>query len=512
VGFLFIVMTKKTKALGWIPKRKLLEYKKSVEKVIGYKMVKFKVLTQNITTVKYNKEDYILLTDIANAKDSEQRAADIIKNWIRNRGTLEFIGTWEVLYNPDFKVVEFDHFKTQAGLQSFVLSPGKWIESTSAVGIVVKGRYGGTYVHKDIAFEFASAINPIFKIYLIKEFQRLKDMELQQLGWDIKRNLTKINYRIHTGVIKENLIPKELTSAQILFVYASEADILNVALFGQTAKQWKEANPTLRANMRDYADVNQLICLANLESLNSHFISEQIPSNERIIKLNKIAKQMIQENNSESNTQNLTSNLAPIVLFVYNSPWHTRQTVEVLQKNHLASESEFFIYSDAPKNENAVDKVSEVREYIKSITGFKKVTVIKREKNWGLADSIIDGVIKIVNEYGKIIVLEDDLVTSPYFLRFMNEALEIYKDEEKVAWNSPIVDWMKGDLREFFGDIVNSKSFNQSHLVQNQIDIKQRFENLNSSNESKMSDGVKICNDVYPYLWEESIIKGKCFE
>lgn len=253
-------------------------------------MAKFKVLTQNIATVKYNEEDYISLTDIANAKDSEQRAADIIKNWIRNRGTLEFIGTWEVLYNPDFKVVEFDHFKMQAGLPSFVLSPGKWIDSTSAIGIVVKaGRYGGTYAHKDIAFEFASEINPVFKLYLIKEFQRLKDMELKQLGWDIKRNLTKINYKIHTDAIKENLLPKELTPAQIHFVYASEADMLNVALFGQTAKQWKEANPTLRGNMRDYADVNQLICLANLESLNAHFISEQIPSNERIIKLNKIA-------------------------------------------------------------------------------------------------------------------------------------------------------------------------------------------------------------------------------
>jgi hypothetical protein len=253
-------------------------------------MAKIKVLTPDITTVKHKEEDYISLTDIANAKDGEQRAADIIKNWIRNRGTLEFIGTWEVLYNPNFKVVEFDHFKMSAGLPSFVLSPGKWIESTDAIGIVVKaGKYGGTYAHKDIAFEFASAINPIFKLYLIKEFQRLKEMELKQLGWDIKRNLTKINYKIHTDAIKENLIPKELTPAQVQFVYASEADILNVALFGQTAKEWKTSNPELKGNMRDYADVNQLVCLANLESLNAHFISEQIPSSERIIKLNKIA-------------------------------------------------------------------------------------------------------------------------------------------------------------------------------------------------------------------------------
>lgn len=253
-------------------------------------MTKIKVLDQEITTVKHKEEDYISLTDIANSKDGEQRAADIIKNWIRNRSTLEFIGTWEILYNPNFKVVEFTHFKMSAGLPSFVLSPGKWIESTDAIGILVKaGRYGGTYAHKDIAFEFASAINPIFKLYLIKEFQRLKEMELNQLGWDIRRNLAKLNYKIHTDAIKANLIPKELTSAQIQFVYASEADILNVALFGQTAKQWKISNPELKGNMRDYADVNQLVCLANLESLNAHFINENMLAHERIIKLNKIA-------------------------------------------------------------------------------------------------------------------------------------------------------------------------------------------------------------------------------
>ena len=175
-------------------------------------------------------------------------------------------------------------------MPSFVLSPGKWCESTNSIGIVVKaGRYGGTYAHKDIAFEFASAINPIFKLYLIKEFQRLKETELKQLGWDIKRNLTKINYKIHTDAIKEHLIPQELTSAQVQFIYASEADVLNVALFGQTAKEWKNSNPKLKGNMRDYADVNQLVCLANLESLNAHFITEKIPSSQRIIKLNKTA-------------------------------------------------------------------------------------------------------------------------------------------------------------------------------------------------------------------------------
>jgi len=269
-------------------------------------MKKLKVLTQDITTVKYKEGDYISLTDIANSKDGEQRAADIIKNWIRNRSTLEFIGTWELLYNPDFKVVEFDHFKMQAGLPSFVLSPGKWCEATNSIGIVVKaGRYGGTYAHKDIAFEFASAINPIFKLYLIKEFQRLKEIEHKQLGWDIKRNLTKINYRIHTDAIKENLIPEELTSTQVQFVYASEADILNVALFGQTAKQWKASNQELAGNMRDYADVNQLVCLANLESLNAHFISEQVPSNERILKLNSIARNQMKILIQNKNTQKL---------------------------------------------------------------------------------------------------------------------------------------------------------------------------------------------------------------
>ena len=254
-------------------------------------MAKIKVLDLEISVVQ---DEYISLTDIANSKDGDSRAADIIKNWMRNRGTLEFIGTWEQIHNVNFKVVEFDHFRMQAGLTSFVLSPGKWIEQTNAIGIVVKsGRYGGTYAHKDIAFEFASAINPIFKLYLIKEFQRLKEDEQKQLGWDIKRNLTKINYRIHTDAIKENLIPKQLVPAQISYVYASEADILNVALFGMTANQWSEANPSLKGNMRDYADVYQLVCLANLESLNAHFINENIPQDLRIKKLNEVAiKQM----------------------------------------------------------------------------------------------------------------------------------------------------------------------------------------------------------------------------
>jgi KilA-N domain len=252
--------------------------------------VKLNVQGTEIAIYSIKKKDYISLTDIAKSKDGDARAADIIKNWIRNRGTIEFIGTWEQLHNPNFKVVEFDHFRMNAGLASFVLSPGKWVEKTDAIGIFVKGgRYGGTYAHKDIAFEFCSAISPIFKLYLIKEFQRLKDEEQQQLGWDIKRNLAKINYHIHTDAIKENLIPDELTKQQKIFVYASEADILNIALFGKTAKQWREKNPNKKGNIRDYANISQLVCLSNLENLNALFIKEELMQAERLEKLNKIA-------------------------------------------------------------------------------------------------------------------------------------------------------------------------------------------------------------------------------
>ncbi len=248
----------------------------------------------SIAIFQTKKDDYISLTDIAKSKDGDSRAADIIKNWIRNRGTIEFIGTWEKLHNPNFKVVEFDHFRMNAGLTSFVLSPGKWIEKTDAIGIVVKGgRYGGTYAHKDIAFEFCSAISPIFKLFLIKEFQRLKDEEQKLLGWDIKRNLTKINYRIHTDAIKANLLPDSLSKKQISFVYANEADVLNMALFGKTAKQWRDENPDKKGNIRDYANVSQLVCLVNLENLNAVFINEEMPQSERLEKLNQIAIQQM---------------------------------------------------------------------------------------------------------------------------------------------------------------------------------------------------------------------------
>lgn len=253
-------------------------------------MAKIIVNDNEITLISHNDKDYISLTDMAKAKESESRAADIIKNWLRTRYTLEFLGTWEQIHNPDFKVVEFDHFKSQAGLPSFVLSLSEWIDSTHAIGIVVKkGKYGGTFAHKDIAFEFGSAISVPFKLYLITEFQRLKETEQKQLGWTAKRELAKLNYHIHTQAVKSNLIPAELTAAQTSVIYANEADVLNIALFGKTAKQWREANPELKGNIRDYASINELICLSNMENLNSVFIHEKIPQNERLIKLNQIA-------------------------------------------------------------------------------------------------------------------------------------------------------------------------------------------------------------------------------
>jgi len=227
---------------------------------------------------------------MANAKDGNGRAADIIKNWLRNRYTLEFLGTWEQINNPYFKVVEFVHFKSQAGLPSFVLSISEWIDNTNTIGLAVKkGKYGGTYANKDIAFEFGSAISVPFKLYLIKEFQRLKEEENKQLGWTAKRELAKINYHIHTDAIKHNLIPEEVTSNQTSIIYANEADVLNVALFGKTAKQWRDENPELKCNIRDYATINELICLSNMENLNALFINEKLPQNERLIKLNQIA-------------------------------------------------------------------------------------------------------------------------------------------------------------------------------------------------------------------------------
>ena len=257
---------------------------------INYIMAKIIVQNTQINVLNFKEQDYISLTDMASAKEGDSRAADVIKNWIRSRYTIEFLGTWEIIHNPNFKVVEFDHFRKSAGLPSFVLSASEWIEQTNAIGIIVKkGRYGGTYAHKDIAFEFGSAISVPFKLYLIEEFQRLKTEEQQQLGWSAKRELSRINYRIHTDAIKQNLIPQEVTSAQASIIYANEADVLNVAMFGMTAKQWREANPELKGNIRDYATINELICLSNMENLNAVFIEQSMTQRERLVKLNQIA-------------------------------------------------------------------------------------------------------------------------------------------------------------------------------------------------------------------------------
>jgi len=250
----------------------------------------------SIVVYKYNLEDYISLTDIARYKDINHTDS-IIQNWLRNRNTVELLGFWETIYNTNFKPLEFEGFRKQAGLNSFVLTPKKWIESTNAIGIVSKsGRYGGTFAHKDIALEFASWISIEFKLYVIKEFQRLKEEEnnREKLDWNLQRTISKINYKIHTDAIKENLIPKEISKTQASFVYASEADILNVAIFGKTAKEWKEEALENLGNIRDDATIEQLVVLSNLESINSLLIQQNLSQNERIIQLNKVAiSQMI---------------------------------------------------------------------------------------------------------------------------------------------------------------------------------------------------------------------------
>jgi len=252
---------------------------------------KIEVQGSEITIVSTNQQDYISLTDMV--KDIDNGLV-LIEKWLRNKNTIEFLGIWEEIYNPNFNSPEFEGIRNQAGLNRFALSVKQWVNKTNSVGIIAKaGRYGGTYAHKDIAFEFASWISPKFKIFLIKEFQRLKDEEQKQLGWDIKRNLTKINYRIHTDAIKQNLIPENLSAKQISFVYANEADVLNMALFGKTAKQWRSENPNEKGNIRDFSNVSQLVCLANLENLNAVFINEGYTQALRLEKLNQIAIQQM---------------------------------------------------------------------------------------------------------------------------------------------------------------------------------------------------------------------------
>ena len=246
-----------------------------------------------IRILKVQGEDYICLTDIARQRSDDPTA--VIGHWMRNRNTIEYLGIWETLYNPHFKPTEFEGFKKEAGLNAFTLSPSKWITATQAIGIVSKsGRYGGTYAQRDIAFKFASWISVEFELYLVKEFQRLKAAEQQSLAWSAKRELAKINYRIHTDAIQQNLIPPELDRKHISMIYANEADVLNVALFGMTAQEWRNANPGKKGNLRDEATINQLICLSNLENLNALFIQDGLVQAERLEKLNRIAIHQMQ--------------------------------------------------------------------------------------------------------------------------------------------------------------------------------------------------------------------------
>ncbi len=273
-------------------------------------MAKNRIITVQdipITVSEADIDDYICITDMAAAKSDSSRAADVIKNWLRNRNTIEFLGTWEQIYNSDFKVVEFDHYKAEAGLHTFVLSASEWIEKTNAIGLFVKkGRYGGTYAHKDIAFEFASAISPVFKLYLIKEFQRLKEQEndIKKIEWDAKRFLSKNNYLIQTDAVKNYLIPVCNYREELSWLpYAEEADILNVALFGFTAKAWRESNPELakNSNVRDYSSINELTVLSNLETHNAQMIREGKSKEERFLALKEIAEYQMRILNEAQN-------------------------------------------------------------------------------------------------------------------------------------------------------------------------------------------------------------------
>jgi len=247
-----------------------------------------------IKTMNINGIDYICITDIAKQKNIVDPNG-VVANWMRNRNTIEYLGLWETLHNTEFNPLEFEGFRKEAGLNAFTLSPTRWIEATNAIGLVSKsGRTGGTYAISDIAFKFANWVSVEFELYLVMEFQRLKADEQKQLAWSAKRELSKINYRIHTDAIKSNLIPAEVTKEQANVIYAEEADVLNVAMFGMTAKQWREANPTLKGNIRDYATINELICLSNMENINAVLINDGMSQGERLVKLNQIAIQQMQ--------------------------------------------------------------------------------------------------------------------------------------------------------------------------------------------------------------------------
>lgn len=254
-------------------------------------MAKITVQTTDVTILKINDTDYISLTDIAKYKTTD--ANTVIANWLRNRMTIEYLGLWEILYNPHFKPLEFEGLE-RSRFKCIHSFSSKWIETTCAIGLISKsGRYGGTFAHKDIAFKFASWISVEFELYIVKEFQRLKEQEQAQIGWSAKRELSKINYHIHTDAIKQHLIPQEITPQQASMIYASEADILNVAMFGMTALEWRDTHPNLKGNIRDYASINELICLSNMENLNAVFINEGLTPKDRLIKLNQIAIQQM---------------------------------------------------------------------------------------------------------------------------------------------------------------------------------------------------------------------------
>ena len=263
-------------------------------------MAKIKVQNTEISVVQYNDEDYISLTDMARSQMQEH----IIFRWLSLKSTIEYLGEWETLYNPYFNCTEFGAIKNAAGSNNFVLSVKSWIERTNAIGIRSKaGRYGGTYAHRDLAYHFGMWISPKFQLLLVKEYQRLKQEEQRLLGWSAKRELSRINYHIHTDAIKRNIIPEEVTPQQASIIYANEADVLNVAMFGMTAKQWREANADKKGNIRDYATINELICLSNMENLNAVFIDQGLPQGERLIKLNQIAIQQMKvlEDNQSRN-------------------------------------------------------------------------------------------------------------------------------------------------------------------------------------------------------------------
>ena len=252
-----------------------------------------KVKDNLVGVIRVGNVDYISLTDLARYANKEEPKIPS-HTWMRNKNVISYLGLWEKLNNPNFKGVEFDPLLIEAGSNAFTMSPTRWIEITNAIGLITKnGVGGGTYAQRDIAFKFASWVSVEFELYLVKEFQRLKEEEQHLLGWTAKRELSKINYHIHTDAIKQHLIPQELTPLQISHVYANEADVLNVAMFGMTAKQWREANPDLKGNIRDYATINELICLSNMENLNAVFINDNIPQGERLVKLNQVAIQQM---------------------------------------------------------------------------------------------------------------------------------------------------------------------------------------------------------------------------